>query len=237
MITLAFIGSSLLVITMPGPDLALITRLVFTRRRLQAERLRSALRDDLDSGFALVMREYQIAVRLDYQRVLAELTAYLPETQRVAVLLRHLCELTSAEIAEVTNCPEGTVRSHICRGLSKLRALLIECYPALAADTALGALVPPPVEVLRLTGRAAGLVNDLLPHIRFFRIDVSWLQAVFKLSQGRDPADIQAQIRALRQRPTGASWDLANLMAIAHRHDDARDVGQLDRDRFGGHVG
>jgi hypothetical protein len=35
----------------------------------------------------------------------------------------------------------------------------------------------------------AGLVNDLLPHIRFFRID------------------------------------------------DAQDVGQLDRDRFGGHVG
>jgi RNA polymerase sigma factor (sigma-70 family) len=80
-----------------------------------------------------------IAVRLDYQRVLAELIVYLPETQRVAVLLRHLCELTSAEIAEVTNCPEGTVRSHISRGLSKLRALLIECYPALAADTALGA--------------------------------------------------------------------------------------------------
>lgn len=93
---------------------------------------------------------------------------------------------------------------------------------------------------VRAVGLALGrnpVVNDLLPHIRFFRIDVSWLQAVFKLSQGRDPADIQAQIRALRQRPTGASWDLANLMAFAHRHDDARDVGQLDRDRFGGHVG
>lgn len=46
-----------------------------------------------------------------------------------------------------------------------------------------------------------------------------------------------AEIRALRQRPTGASWDLATLMAITHRHDDARDVGQLDRDRFGGHAG
>lgn len=108
-----------------------------------------------------------------------------------------------------------------------------------------------PLRALAVTGEArrtavtrwtldqapAGLLNDLLPHIRFFRIDVSWLQAVFKLSQGLDLADIQAQIRALRQQPTGASWDLANLMAIAHRHDDARDVGQLDRDRFGGHVG
>lgn len=35
MITLAFVGSSLLVITMPGPDLALITRLVLTRGRLR----------------------------------------------------------------------------------------------------------------------------------------------------------------------------------------------------------
>lgn len=82
----------------------------------------------------------------------------------------------------------------------------------------------------------AGLLNDLLPHIRFFRIDVSWLQAVFKPSQGRDAADIQAQIRALRQRPIGASWNLANLMAIVDRHDGARDAGQLARDRFGGHV-
>jgi RNA polymerase sigma factor (sigma-70 family) len=196
----------------------------------RAERLASALRDDLDSGFALVMREYQhtvyttvlrvcrhrtdaedltaevflrayralrgypaeridelrlrpwlvtialnmgrntardhsrrprevaldtfverspqgdafddIAARLDYQRVLPELTACLPETQRVAVLLRHVCELTSAEIAEVMSCPEGTVRSHVSRGLGTLRALLIECHPTLAADTGLGATGP-----------------------------------------------------------------------------------------------
>lgn len=86
MITLAFIGSSLMVITMPGPDLALITLLVLTRRRLQAERLRSALRDDLDSGFALVMREYQHTVYTTVLRVCGHRTD--AEDLTVEVFLR-----------------------------------------------------------------------------------------------------------------------------------------------------
>jgi RNA polymerase sigma-70 factor (ECF subfamily) len=76
--------------------------------------------------------------RIDQRRTLAELTASLPERQRVAVLLRHLCDVPSAEIAEVLGCPEGTVRSYVSRGLDKLRRLLVERYPALVADNAFG---------------------------------------------------------------------------------------------------
>lgn len=54
---------------------------------------------------------------------LGELLAGLPEPQRLAVVLRHVGELSIAEIAEVLGCAQGTVKSHISRGLARLRVL------------------------------------------------------------------------------------------------------------------
>nr|WP_312892016.1 sigma-70 family RNA polymerase sigma factor [Nonomuraea muscovyensis] len=54
---------------------------------------------------------------------LAGLLALLPEEQRVAVVLRHVVDLPVSEIAEVLNMPQGTVKSHVSRGLKRLRAL------------------------------------------------------------------------------------------------------------------
>jgi RNA polymerase sigma factor (sigma-70 family) len=79
-----------------------------------------------------------IVTRIDQRRTLTELTASLPERQRVAVLLRYLCDVPSAEIAEVLGCPEGTARSYVSRGLDKLRRLLVDRYPALIADNGFG---------------------------------------------------------------------------------------------------
>jgi RNA polymerase sigma-70 factor (ECF subfamily) len=56
------------------------------------------------------------------QTDLARLLLRLPENQRVAVVLRHVSDLSLADIAEVLGCPEGTVKSHISRGLARLRA-------------------------------------------------------------------------------------------------------------------
>ena len=47
---------------------------------------------------------------------------HVPEEFRVAVVLRDLCDLDYAEIAEVLDIPPGTVRSRISRG----RAILVE---------------------------------------------------------------------------------------------------------------
>lgn len=44
----------------------------------------------------------------------------LPEDFRVAVVLRDLCQLDYAEIAEVLDVPAGTVRSRISRGRAQL---------------------------------------------------------------------------------------------------------------------
>lgn len=46
----------------------------------------------------------------------------LPRKQRAAILLRYYEDCTDEEIAEVLGCTTGTVRSHISRALSTLRA-------------------------------------------------------------------------------------------------------------------
>jgi len=69
-----------------------------------------------------------VAERLDVDAALRELQ---PEF-RAAVVLRDLCGLDYAEIAEVLGVPAGTVRSRIARGRAALVPLLGGNRPALA---------------------------------------------------------------------------------------------------------
>jgi RNA polymerase sigma-70 factor (ECF subfamily) len=61
-----------------------------------------------------------VDARLDVDQALQE----LPEEFRVAVVLRDLCDLDYAEIADVLDIPDGTVRSRISRGRALLTAAL-----------------------------------------------------------------------------------------------------------------
>ncbi|MEU8358144.1 RNA polymerase sigma factor [Nonomuraea sp. NPDC048882] len=63
------------------------------------------------------------AVRRETGDELAGLLALLPEEQRAAVVLRHVVDLPVSEIATVLKIPQGTVKSHVSRGLKRLRAL------------------------------------------------------------------------------------------------------------------
>ncbi|WP_344976342.1 RNA polymerase sigma factor [Salinactinospora qingdaonensis] len=65
----------------------------------------------------------RLAERHETSRELAALLAQLPERQRLAVVLRHVAELSTAEVADVLGCPEGTAKSHVSRGLRRLREL------------------------------------------------------------------------------------------------------------------
>ena len=58
----------------------------------------------------------QVADRMLVDEALAD----LPEDFRAAVVLRDLCQLDYAEIAEVLGIPPGTVRSRIARGRAHL---------------------------------------------------------------------------------------------------------------------
>ncbi|ADD41236.1 RNA polymerase sigma factor [Stackebrandtia nassauensis] len=64
----------------------------------------------------------ETAERHDTGAQLARLLTVLPHRQREAVVLRHVVDLPIDEIAEILDIPQGTVKSHISRGLSRLRA-------------------------------------------------------------------------------------------------------------------
>ena len=65
--------------------------------------------------------------------------ATLPEDFRAPVVLRDLCDLDYAEIAEVLGIPPGTVRSRIARGRAQLAQRL-------GGNQALGADRPIPAD-------------------------------------------------------------------------------------------
>ncbi|WP_232661740.1 RNA polymerase sigma factor [Pseudonocardia sp. TRM90224] len=64
------------------------------------------------------------------QRVLGAALRQLPDVQRLAVTLRHVVDLPISEVAEVLGCPEGTAKSHISRGLQRLRSVLPAAEPS-----------------------------------------------------------------------------------------------------------
>jgi RNA polymerase sigma-70 factor (ECF subfamily) len=63
------------------------------------------------------------AERHETSRELAALLDQLPGRQRVAVVLRYVADLPIAEVASVLGCPPGTAKSHVSRGLQRLREI------------------------------------------------------------------------------------------------------------------
>ncbi|MFD3971832.1 RNA polymerase sigma factor [Streptomyces cyaneofuscatus] len=69
---------------------------------------------------------------MERERLVAAL-AELPEHHRVPVVLRHIAELSYAEIAGLLECPVGTVKAQVSRGLVALRGM-----PRLAQEEVIG---------------------------------------------------------------------------------------------------
>jgi RNA polymerase sigma-70 factor (ECF subfamily) len=72
--------------------------------------------------------------RSEAERALCAMLARLPEDQRIAIVLRHVVDLPVLEIAEVLGRKEGTVKSHISRGLARLRELTA-AFPSTHSDS------------------------------------------------------------------------------------------------------
>ncbi|WP_062208848.1 SigE family RNA polymerase sigma factor [Streptomyces sp. NBRC 109706] len=58
--------------------------------------------------------------------LLVEALRRIPEAQRRAVVLHHLCDLSVEQVAAETECPVGTVKSQLSRGRTALARLLAD---------------------------------------------------------------------------------------------------------------
>jgi RNA polymerase sigma-70 factor (ECF subfamily) len=61
-------------------------------------------------------------MRLRLERALHE----LPTLQRATVILRHINGLSTKQVSGILACSEGTVKTHLFRGLKRMRAVLAE---------------------------------------------------------------------------------------------------------------
>lgn len=62
----------------------------------------------------------EFSTREEIERALHE----LPTMQRAVVLLRHMEGLSTKQVSEILRCSEGTVKTHLFRGMEKLREKL-----------------------------------------------------------------------------------------------------------------
>lgn len=98
---------------------------VIARRRLiDRFRRRAARPEDASADLELPSEQQrQIEASVDARRVLEELDSF-PEEQKNVLMLATLNGLSHSEIAEQTALPLGTVKTHLRRGLNRIRERL-----------------------------------------------------------------------------------------------------------------
>lgn len=107
----------------PRPWLATITRnLVRNEYRRRDRRQTVALAEGDEGGEDATGRDHFDAVESGDR--LNQLLAELTDAQREAVVLRHVVGLSIRDVALTMACPIGTAKSHVSRGLDRLRAHL-----------------------------------------------------------------------------------------------------------------
>ena len=105
-----------------------------------------------------------VAVRL---ALIAALRA-LPERQRQAVALRHLADLSQAQVARALGVRPGTVAQHVHRGMAALRLALGEAAPPIEPEKENSLKQPFEITV---GDRRRGRVHAIVPFGAFVEID------------------------------------------------------------------
>lgn len=94
-----------------------------TAYRLAVSRWRRMVRARRDPDRAVEQAADRSAPTGDHVALVAALRR-LPEPQRRALVLHHLCDLSVADVAAEVGAPEGTVKARLSRGRTALQALL-----------------------------------------------------------------------------------------------------------------
>ncbi|MBI3766599.1 MAG: RNA polymerase sigma factor, partial [Ignavibacteriales bacterium] len=61
----------------------------------------------------------------DVEAIMERALHELPTLQRATVILRHLNGMSTRQVSNVLRCSEGTVKTHLHRGLKKMKKMMI----------------------------------------------------------------------------------------------------------------
>lgn len=94
------------------------------RRRVDTKPLEPLVEAGREPAAGPATDPHALAARRTEQDRLARAVLALPERYRLPVVLRHVDELSYAELVEVLGRPEGTIKAQVHRGLAMLRTAL-----------------------------------------------------------------------------------------------------------------
>jgi RNA polymerase sigma-70 factor (sigma-E family) len=104
----------------PGAEMAYTRRTMLNLHLNDQRKRRREVLTDATPEPAVAGPDQELALTL------VELLKGLPDRQRSVLVLRFWEDLTVPQIAETTGMPEGTIKSHISRGLAAMRTRLAE---------------------------------------------------------------------------------------------------------------
>ena len=70
------------------------------------------------------MKSAEEMITLDLSQHVERALHTLPTMQRAVVILRHMDGLSTKQVSNILSCSEGTVKTHLHRGLKKMHGLL-----------------------------------------------------------------------------------------------------------------
>ncbi|HUL43419.1 MAG TPA: sigma-70 family RNA polymerase sigma factor [Bacteroidota bacterium] len=86
------------------------------KKQIAAREVHDAEESLLKRGDGLELHEVS-ELKMHIERTLHE----LPTLQRAAVILRHINGLSTKQVSSILQCSEGTVKTHLYRGLKKMK--------------------------------------------------------------------------------------------------------------------
>jgi RNA polymerase sigma-70 factor (ECF subfamily) len=93
--------------------------------RIERNQARSRLETSLTGSMAMIAAPGEPPAEQDDRKPQLEQALYrLPTLQRAVVIMRHLNGLSTRQVSEILRCSEGTVKTHLHRGLRKMRTML-----------------------------------------------------------------------------------------------------------------
>jgi RNA polymerase sigma-70 factor (ECF subfamily) len=93
--------------------------------RIERNQNRIRLQASLTGSAAMIAAASEPPAEQDETKPRIERALYrLPTLQRAVVILRHMNGLSTRQVSEILRCSEGTVKTHLHRGLKKMKTML-----------------------------------------------------------------------------------------------------------------